>query len=106
MKDLDKFTSEIVEKVKVKKKKRKLTNIVISSLSVCFFSGIIRDDTFTNTLVRGKNISVQVTLKKVWNIAICVLGSVNQRSNVTSLKFRQIKSITVKITEPITLNSK
>ena len=41
MKDLDKFTSEIVEKVKVKKKKRKLTNIVISSLSACLLVFLI-----------------------------------------------------------------
>lgn len=41
MKDLDKFTSEIVEKVKVKKEKRKLTNIVISSLSACLLVFLI-----------------------------------------------------------------
>ena len=64
------------------------------------------DATVTKTFIMGRNSMVQIVLKKVWNIAICVPGSLNQLSNVTLIKsFQQIKRIK-KINEPKKLNSK
>ena len=49
---------------------------------------------------------MQVTLKKVWNIAICVAGFVNKRSKISALNDFHINNSTAKTIEPITLNNK
>ena len=57
---------------------------VSSAFSSVFVSGTISMASFTSTFVNGRNINVHSTLKKVWNMAICVSGEENQRSNVFS----------------------
>ena len=42
-----------------------------------FLSFITSSEIFTKTLINGRNKAVHITLKKVWNIAICVAGNVN-----------------------------
>ena len=53
-----------------------------------FFSvSLIKNsDSFTNTPQKGRNSTVQVTLKKVWNMAIWVAGAANHRRKVDSIK--------------------
>ena len=54
--------------------KRSSINLpLLSSTSSLFL--ISFSDTLTNTFAKGMNINVQVTLKKVWNNAICKAGS-------------------------------
>ena len=59
---------------------------------------------FTKTLQKGRKIIVHTVLKNVWNIAICVAGSINQRLNVISINDGQSRSIMKNIIEPNTLN--
>lgn len=82
----------------------------MSSDYIKFFSGILsfirNSDILTNIPQNGRNITVQTTLKKVWNMAICVAAELNHLPNVISIKSDLSISKIKNITEPKTLNNK
>ena len=72
-----------------------------SSTDFSFFSRMTLVAILTNSEVNGRKIATQMTLKKVWNMAICVCGCGNQRTSVSCMKEGQHSRKTVKMIEDV-----
>ena len=70
-------------------------------------SGMILFAKKTKTFVKGRKIKVHITLKKVWNIAICsALLSGKSFAKVSSIKLFQNIKISKKMIDPKRLNNR